>query len=113
MVFMEPMSHPMTIAFHRLVRGAHTPGEYPLSRSDVGWLERTFPHCRVHPINFLSFPAGVLSSYLFRSADNSLTRATDAIDRRLERRGGLRGYARQAIIVIEKASAVGDSLRGP
>ena len=113
MVFMEPMSHPMTIAFHRLVRSAHTPGEYPLSRSDVGWLEQTFPHCGVHPINFLSFPAGVLSSYLFRSADNSLTRATDAIDRRLERREGLRGYARQAIIVIEKPSSVGDSPRGP
>ena len=108
MVFMEPMSHPMTIAFHRLVRSAHTPGEYPLSRSDVLWLEQTFPHCAVHPINFLSFPAGVLSSYLFRSPDNALTLAADAIDRRLERRGSLRGYARQAIIVIEKPSSVGD-----
>jgi hypothetical protein len=36
-----------------------------------------------------------------------LTRATDAIDRRLERRGSLRGYARQAIIVIEKPSPIG------
>jgi SAM-dependent methyltransferase len=108
MVFMEPMSHPMTLAFHRLVRSAHTPGEYPLSRSDVRWLEQTFPHCAVHPINFVSFPAGVLSSYLFQSADNALTRATDAIDRRLERRGSLRGYARQAIIVIKKPSSVGD-----
>jgi SAM-dependent methyltransferase len=108
MVFMEPMSHPMTLAFHRLVRNAHTPGEYPLSRGDVRWLETTFPHVAVHPINFLSFPAGVLSSYLFRSPDNSLTRATDAIDRRLERRGSLRGYARQAIIVIDKPDPVED-----
>lgn len=113
MVFMEPMSHPMTIAFHRLVRGAHTPGEYPLSRGDVGWLERTFPHCRVHPINFLSFPAGVLSSYLFRSPNNALTQATDRIDRRLERRPPLRSYARQAIIVIEKPDSAGDPPAAP
>jgi SAM-dependent methyltransferase len=104
-LFMEPMSHPMTIAFHRLVRSAHTPGEYPLNRSDVRWLEQTFPRCEVQPINFLSFPAGVLSSYLFRSPDNSLTRATDAIDRRLERRGSFRPYARQAIIQIDKPSS--------
>jgi SAM-dependent methyltransferase len=106
MVFMEPMRHPMTVAFHRVVRSAHTPGEYPLGRGDVRWLEETFPRCRVHPINFLSFPAGVLSSYLFRSPDNALTRASNAVDRRLERRGRLRGYARQAIIVIESTSSV-------
>jgi len=109
MVFMEPMSHPMTIAFHRIVRDAHTPGEYPLSRGDVRWLERTFVRCAVHPINFLTFPAGVLSSYLFRSPDNSLTRATDAIDRRLSSRGRLRSYARQAIIVIDKPSSAEDT----
>jgi SAM-dependent methyltransferase len=105
MVFMEPMSHPMTIAFHRIVPDAHTPGEYPLNRGDVRWLEQTFPRSAVHPINFLSFPAGVLSSYLFRSPDNSLTRASDAIDRRLSIRGRLRSYARQAIIVIDKPSS--------
>jgi 2-polyprenyl-3-methyl-5-hydroxy-6-metoxy-1,4-benzoquinol methylase len=104
-LFMEPMSHPMTIAFHRVVRSAHTPGEYPLNRGDVRWLEQTFPRCEVHPINFLSFPAGVLSSYLFRSPDNSLTRASDAIDRRLERREKMRSYARQAIIVIDEPSS--------
>jgi len=113
MVFMEPMSHPMTVAFHRLVSSAHTPGEYPLSRSDVRWLEETFPRCAIHPINFFSFPAGVLSSYLFRSPDNALTRATDAIDRRLERRGRLRGYARQAIIVIDMPSSGGDPPTAP
>jgi SAM-dependent methyltransferase len=107
LVFMEPMSHPMTIAFHRLVPSAHTPGEYPLNREDVHWLERAFPQCTVHPINFVSFPAGVLSSFLFRSPRNSLTRAADAIDRRLERRGSMRGFARQAVIVIEKPSSIG------
>jgi SAM-dependent methyltransferase len=107
-VFMEPMSHPMTVAFHRLVRSAHTPGEYPLNRGDVRWLEQTFPRCEVHPINFLSFPAGVLSSYLFRSPDNSVTRAGDAVDQRLERFGSMRGYARQGIIVIGKPRSTGD-----
>jgi SAM-dependent methyltransferase len=109
MVFMEPMSHPMTIAFHRLVRSAHTPGEYPLSSDDVRWLERTFPRWAVHPINFVSFPAGVLSSYLFRSPDNPLTRAADAIDRGLERRRSVCSYARQAVMVIEKPSSDGDA----
>jgi 2-polyprenyl-3-methyl-5-hydroxy-6-metoxy-1,4-benzoquinol methylase len=107
MVFMEPMTHPMTVAFHRLVRSAHTPGEYPLSQRDVRWLEQTFTQCRVHPINFLSFPAGVLSSYLFRTPDNALTRATDAIDRRLAGRRSLRGYGRQGILEIEKPSSNG------
>jgi SAM-dependent methyltransferase len=102
MIFMEPMSHPMTIAFHRVVRSAHTPGEYPLSGRDVRWLKATFPRCDVHPINFVSFPAGVVSSYLFKRADNSLTRAADAVDMRLARRPRLGGYARQAIIVIAK-----------
>jgi 2-polyprenyl-3-methyl-5-hydroxy-6-metoxy-1,4-benzoquinol methylase len=102
MVFMEPMRHPMTVAFHRIVRSAHTPGEYPLGRRDVRWLEATFPRCEVHPINFVTFPAGVLSSYLFRDPANFLTRAADAIDRRLERFSSLRWYARQAILVIAK-----------
>jgi SAM-dependent methyltransferase len=102
MVFMEPMRHPMTVAFHRIVRSAHTPGESPLGRRDVRWLEATFPSCAVHPINFVTFPAGVLSSYLFRDPANFLTRAADAIDRRLERFGSLRWYARQAILVIAK-----------
>ena len=102
MVFMEPMRHPMTVAFHRIVRSAHTPGEYPLGRRDVRWLEATFPRSAVHPINFVTFPAGVLSSYLFRDPANFLTRAADAIDRRLERFSSLRWYARQAILVIAK-----------
>jgi hypothetical protein len=42
-----------------------------------------------------------------------LTRATDAIDRRLERRGRLRGYARQAIIVIDMPSSGGDPPAAP
>ena len=113
MVFMEPMTHPMTVAFHRLVRSAHTPGEYPLSRSDVRWLEQTFTQCGVHPINFLSFPAGVLSSYLFSTPDNALTRASDAIDRRLAGRRSMRGYGRQGILVIEKSSSAGDRPSAP
>jgi 2-polyprenyl-3-methyl-5-hydroxy-6-metoxy-1,4-benzoquinol methylase len=105
MVFMEPMTHPMTVAFHRLVRSAHTPGEYPLGRRDVRWLEQTFTQCRVQPINFISFPAGVLSSYLFRTPDNPLTRVADAIDQRLAGRRSMRGYGRQGILVIEKPSS--------
>jgi SAM-dependent methyltransferase len=102
MVFMEPMRHPMTVAFHRIVRSAHTPGEYPLGRRDVRWLEANFAECAVHPINFFSFPAGVLSSYLFKDPDNFVTRAAEVIDKFLERFRMLHPYARQGIFVIEK-----------
>lgn len=58
MVFMEPMSHPLTLAFHRLVRSAHTADEWPLTVADVAWLQGRFA-AQVLPINLLSFPAGI------------------------------------------------------
>jgi 2-polyprenyl-3-methyl-5-hydroxy-6-metoxy-1,4-benzoquinol methylase len=103
MVFVEPMSHPLAIAFHKLVRSAHTPDERPLGRSDVAWLHDEFPEVRLHGINLLSFPAGVVSTFLFTSAENCLMRASDALDRRLLAIAPwLSTYARQAIIVIDK-----------
>jgi hypothetical protein len=79
--------------------------EYPLNRSDVRWLEETFPRCEVHPINFLAFPAGVLSSYLFRSLDQSLTRAT-ARDRPAARATRIDPRLRPpGIILIDKPSS--------
>lgn len=99
MVFMEPMSHPMTLAFHHLVRSAHTPDEWPITPTDVAWLRERFP-LHVVPINLFSFPAGVLSSLLLDCPDNALMRVADAIDRRLERRPFFASRGRQGIIVI-------------
>lgn len=105
MVFVEPMSHPLTIAFHRLVRSAHTPDERPLGRSDVAWLRREFPSVELHGINLLSFPAGILSTFLCASPDNRLMGLADMLDRRLLAIAPwLSTYSRQAIIVICKPS---------
>ena len=101
MLFMEPMSHPLTLAFHRFVRGAHTPDEWPITPADVAWLRERFA-ARVMPINLLSFPAGAFSSFVFSSADNPLTRLADSIDGRLERRRRLMARGRQGIVVVDR-----------
>lgn len=106
MIFMEPMGHPLVVAFHRLVPSAHTPDERPLRARDLAALRRRFPAVSVHGINLLSFPAGVISSLCFATADNRLMRAADRADRAILRVAPrLAGYARQGIIVIDKPAA--------
>jgi 2-polyprenyl-3-methyl-5-hydroxy-6-metoxy-1,4-benzoquinol methylase len=103
MLFMEPMWHPLAAAFHRLVRSAHSPDERLVARADVAWLHAQFPQVELYGINLLSFPAGVLSSLLFSSADNRLMRAAGRLDGwMLERSASLVTYSRQAIIAIDK-----------
>jgi SAM-dependent methyltransferase len=104
MVFMEPMSHPMTLAFHRFVPSAHTPDEWPLTPQDVSWLKQRFA-AHVIPINLTSFPAGVLSSFLFSSPDNRMLRLADSIDQSLERHRRFISRGRQGIIVIDRPTA--------
>lgn len=101
MVFVEPMSHPLTLAFHRLVRSAHTPDEWPLTPADVAWLQQRFA-AHVVPVNLLSFPVAVFSSFVLSSEDNGLMRLADRIDRSLERRRRLLARGRQGIIVIDR-----------
>jgi SAM-dependent methyltransferase len=100
MVFVEPMSHPLTLGFFRLVRSAHTPDEWPITPADVTWLRRRFG-AQIVPINLSSFPVGVLSSLVLSSDDNWLMRLADRVDRRLERRRRLLGRGREGIIVID------------
>jgi SAM-dependent methyltransferase len=106
MIFMEPMSHPLVLAFHGLVRSAHTPDERPIRRADVAWVRRQFPKVTVYGINLLSFPAGIVSTFCCRSADNRLTRAADRADQSMLRAAPwLAAYARQGIIVVDKPAA--------
>ena len=102
LLFMEPCAHPMTVAFHKLVRSAHTDDEFPLLPRDVRWLRATFPQARVEPVNLLSFPVGVVSGWVFSSPDNAVMRATDRIDSALARRPRLQAYGRQGIVVVDK-----------
>lgn len=110
MLFMEPMSHPLTLLFHRFVRSAHTPDEWPLTPADVRWLQQAFG-AAVRPINFVSFPAGGLSSLVLSSPDNRLMRAADAVDRALERRTRLVARGRQGIVLIDR-TVNGPALNG-
>jgi 2-polyprenyl-3-methyl-5-hydroxy-6-metoxy-1,4-benzoquinol methylase len=102
-LFMEPMSHPLTLAFHRFVRSAHTPDEWPLKPDDVAWLRERFG-AEVVPINLLSFPVGIFSSLLLKSLspDNRLMRIADRIDRSLEGVTVLQALGRQGIIVVDR-----------
>ena len=100
MLWMEPLAHPLALAFHKLVRSAHTPDEFPLLPKDLRWIRGRFPGTRIVPINFASFPAGVLSTWIFASPENRLLRTADAIDRALARFPVLVPFARQGIIAI-------------
>jgi hypothetical protein len=108
MLFMEPTSHPMTLAFHSLVRSAHTADEWPLRPGDITWLRTRFG-AKVIPINLLSFPLGALSSFLLRSLGpgNPLMRMADRIDRSLEGVTALQAFGRQGIIVVDRPAAKG------
>jgi SAM-dependent methyltransferase len=105
LLFMEPASHPMTLAFHLLVPSAHTPDEFTLLPRDIAWIRRQFPQVSVFPVNLFSFPAGVMSSLLMASPDNALMRIADRIDRPLQTRRRLSAFGRQVIIAIEKPTA--------
>jgi 2-polyprenyl-3-methyl-5-hydroxy-6-metoxy-1,4-benzoquinol methylase len=101
MMFMEPMSHPLTLLFHRFVRSAHTPDEWPLTPADVRWLQSRFA-ARVRPVNLWSFPAGSISSLFLPSPDNALVRLADRVDQALERRPRFVARGRQGIVVIDR-----------
>jgi 2-polyprenyl-3-methyl-5-hydroxy-6-metoxy-1,4-benzoquinol methylase len=102
MIFMEPLgSNLITKAFHFLVKSAHTPDERPWTLADQRWLKQSFLSVELIPINFLSYPAGILSSLILHDPDNALLRAADACDVWLSRHvPGLLPQARQVILII-------------
>jgi 2-polyprenyl-3-methyl-5-hydroxy-6-metoxy-1,4-benzoquinol methylase len=101
MVFVEPMSHPLTLGFHWLFRSAHSPDEWPITPTDVIWLRETLG-ARVMPINLLSFPVGVISSFTLTAEDNWLMRLVDRADRSLARRYRLVARGREGLVVIDR-----------
>jgi SAM-dependent methyltransferase len=102
MLFWEPMSHPVILAFHKFVRSAHSDDEWPLLPRDVRWMRETFGSVTVRPVNLVSMFTNAVSSQLFSEPDNPLSRAGDRIDRVLERRRLLAPFGQMGIIVIEK-----------
>lgn len=102
MLFWEPMSHPVILAFHRFVRSAHSNDEWPLTPRDVDWMRQRFPSVSVRPVNLVSMFTNALSSFVFPEPDNPLSRVGDRIDRGLERRRRLAPFGQMGIIVIRK-----------
>lgn len=104
MVFWEPMSHPATLAFHALVRSAHSDDERPLTVNDVRWLRESFQRVLVRPVNVVAVATNAASSFLFAEPSNPLSRFGDRVDRVLERRARLAPFGQMGIIAIDKPS---------
>jgi SAM-dependent methyltransferase len=86
MIFREPLAANALIRLYRhRVASAHTADEHPFTRADLRWIKRRFPESHYIPVNYVSVPAGAVSSVLFRSPDNPLLRAADRVDRLLAR----------------------------
>jgi SAM-dependent methyltransferase len=102
MLFMEPLAgHPLIRLFRIMAPAAHTADERSFERDDLLWLGRTFARAEIVPFNFLSLPAGLVSSLLFGKADNALTRLADRLDRWLARSAPRLGPRfRQALVII-------------
>jgi len=104
MVFMEPLGeNPLIRVYKRVARSAHTPDEQSFLRSDLQWFKSTFAQLKIHPFNFVSLPAGVISSLVFRNPDNLLLRLSDRVDEWFARNiNFLTPYFRHCIVVIRK-----------
>jgi SAM-dependent methyltransferase len=102
MVFLEPLGgNPLIRVFHWLAPSAHTKDERSFLAEDLRWLETSFRGVEIVPFNYLSLPLGLVSSLLFRSADNLIMRVADRLDRWLARRARwLAPQFRQAVVII-------------
>jgi SAM-dependent methyltransferase len=109
MLFMEPQGEGLPIRLYtRLVADAHTPDERSFMKDDLRWLREHYPTVELHPVNYLTFPAAVLTSALPLRADNLLLRACDRADEWLAAHAPpLRPHFRQTIVAIRKPRADG------
>jgi SAM-dependent methyltransferase len=104
MIFMEPLgSNPLIRLYTWLVPRAHTRDERSFNLDDLRWFRQEFTAVDIHPFNFASLPAGLVSSYVSRHPDNLMLRASDAIDTWLAGRAlWLDSMFRHAILVVRK-----------
>ena len=107
MLFMEPQGENGLIRLYtRLVASAHTPDERSFMESDRDWLRGHFRDIELRPVNYLTFPAAIVTSRLPLNPDNVLLRACDSADEWLaERVPRLHSHFRQTIVVIRKPTS--------
>jgi SAM-dependent methyltransferase len=104
LLFMEPLgANLLSLLFRILVPAAHTPDERPFTLRDTRWFRRSFADVEIYPYNYLSYPVGLVSSVVARSADNAALRLCDRADTWLARHVRvLESRFRQAIFVVRK-----------
>ncbi len=109
MLFMEPQGENLLVRLYsRLIAAAHTPDEQSFMNSDLRWLREHYPSIELYPVNYLTFPAAIVTSSLPLGPDNALLRACDRADEWLAARAPrLRAHFRQTIVAIRKPSAPG------
>ena len=107
MLFMEPQGENLLIRLYtRSVAAAHTPDEQSFMEGDLRWLREHYPSIELHPVNYLTFPAAILTSLLRLRPDNALLRVCDRADEWLAARAPrLRPHFRQTIVVIRKPNS--------
>ena len=104
MVFMEPLgANPLIRLYSLVARSAHTPDEQSFLRSDLRWFKSTYPRVKIYPFNLVSFPAGVLSSLMFKNPNNLLLQLADRVDEWFAQSFDLlTPYFRHCLVVIRK-----------
>lgn len=87
MFFSEPLGGSLLIKLYwRFGSAYHTPDERPFYPSDLKWLKKEFPDFKIVPINYFSFPLGILSSIFLKNPNNWLLRFADRLDCFIARR---------------------------
>jgi 2-polyprenyl-3-methyl-5-hydroxy-6-metoxy-1,4-benzoquinol methylase len=107
MLFMEPQGeNPLIRLYTRLVASAHTPDERSFMQDDRDWLRLHFPDVELHPVNYLTFPAAIVTSRLPLAPENTLLRICDSADEWLATRiPRLHSHYRQTMVVIRKPAS--------
>lgn len=80
-IFIEPLrDNPGAKLFRWLTPKARTKDELPLSGAQISWSDKEFGGSEHYFYNFFSIPAGMISTFIFKDADNFLMRFTHHLD---------------------------------
>lgn len=105
MVFQEPLDlNPIGWVVRWATPAARTPDERPLRFKELNYLRSKFD-TTFHHEQFTSVPLGVLSRFIFKDADNPLTRTAFALDEKIVRAAPFVGNIYRHVLVVGRKSA--------